>query len=722
MRSSADTAARRRGSTYDAATVEQRWQARWAAEGCFRASRRPDAEHFYNFDGGPFPNGPLHMGHVRTFTLGDVMARYQRMRGKAVLYCFEFDAFGLPNELAAEARGVSPADLTAANIQRMRDQMTRLGLSYDWNHVHTTSDPAYYRWTQWLFLRLHEAGLVYRGEAALNWCRSCHTTLAHIQVEDGTCWRCHNPVERRVMPQWYVALSRYSGRLAATLDDVEGLGGRVRNVLAGFLGETAGVEIDLALIDPPGETITAFVAPERGAVRADFVAMSPEHPLPRGSGREGSAMRGKRQRRDRAAGHGIDAWDTGLRATDPRSGATLPVLVADHVDAQFAHGATLGFPDHDPRDEAIAAALGIQPSAPADAATSDHGRPATHYRVHDWLVSRQRAWGTPIPFVHCGTCGVVPVAYDDLPVLLPDIPPGGARDGLAGIAGFAETACPSCGGPARRETDTLDCYLDVIWCFLACATRLDDGFSFAAEDFASWMPVDWFHNGLDSYFYMHLYRFIGHVLHDLGLLAEPEPFRNYAGHDVVTLAGRKMSKHHGNVVDPSAILDEVGADVLRVHVLWSANPNKGFDWSDDGVQRARALLSDIWSLMTAPLAPVDGFDLPVSKTARAIEAEQARTVRRATSFIERYQYAGALHEIHKFTQALKKAARNASGDDRAVTAAVSAARLVLVRLITPFAPHLAEEAWHGLGQSGLIADATWPECAPASSRSRYSAA
>ncbi len=703
----------------DVAAVERKWQERWREAGCFSAQETAAAERFFNFDGGPFPNGPLHMGHVRTFSLGDVMARYQRMRGKNVLYCFEFDAFGLPNELAAEAQGVSPAELTAGNIGRMREQMIRLGLSYDWDHVHTTSDPRYYRWTQWLFLKLNEAGLVYRAEAELNWCPSCRTTLAHIQVEDGRCWRCDCAVERRVLPQWYIALSRYSRRLHETLPKVPGFGSRVRNVLGGFLGATSGFEIDLPVADSDEGAITVFIATERLGEPASYVALARDHPLVKRSAvqadrssagdKAGTRATKRHQRSARRDDHHVAGSFTGLNAIDPRTGWRIPIYAADYVEATFAHGATLGFPTHDARDRDFAKDHAIPVLESDCAVDTTAARPETHYRVHDWLVSRQRAWGTPIPFVHCQQCSPLPLAVTKLPVLLPEIPAGGLRDGLAGLDDFVATTCPKCGGAARRETDTLDCYFDVIWCFLGCATLLDENFDFRPADFDAWVPVDWFHNGLDSYFYMHLYRFLGHVLHDIGILSEPEPFRSYFGHDVVTMHGPKMSKHHGNVVDPLKILETVGADVLRVHILWSANPNKSFEWSDEGLQRACALLADIRSLVDTE---VDIDDTPPSgqpsQPTLALARQIERGIRRATAFLNRYRYSGSLHEIHRLAQALKRAAQNDLTEDAPLAAAFARGRGCLLRLLAPFAPHVAEEAWEQLGQPGLIATACWP--------------
>lgn len=702
---------------YDAASVETKWQARWAAARCFKATAGKPGRKFFNFDGGPFPNGPLHMGHVRTFTLGDVMARYRRMRGDAVLYCFEFDAFGLPNELAANARGVTPEDLTRDNIATMRRQMLRLGLSYDWEHVVTTCDPTYYRWTQWLFLKLRERGLVYRTLAALNWCPSCQTTLAHMQVENGRCWRCETPVESRKLTQWFVALSRYSAALSESLDRAEGLSPRVRNVLRGFIGKTPGREVDFFIEGQPDTRLTGFLRSEWADAHPAFLAIAPDHPmlaevLPQG---QAGALRpmGQRRRAQLATEGLTEGFDTGVVAIDRDSGARLPVFVARYVDPAFATGIEIGCPTVDPRARQFAERHAIEP-APA-AGAPPQGRPATHYRVRDWLVSRQRAWGTPIPIVHCDRCGEVPVPEHALPVRLPRLEPDMPQGGLAALPGFAATACPCCGRPAERETDTLDCYFDVIWCFLACASGLRQDFEFRASDFADWMPVDWFHNGLDSLFYMHLYRFLGHVLHEAGILSEPEPIRSYVGHDAVLLDGRKMSKHHGNVVSPDDVIARVGADALRIQVLWAANPLRSVEWSQPSLQRAKRLLTDIWKLVDGQgellRAAVGRTPIGGPPESLPLDRASARAVRRVTEFIERYQYAGCLEQIRDLLRRLEREVETLKDSDAGFQRSFVEGIRTLVILLAPFAPHLAEELWERIGGEGLVASATWPTVA-----------
>lgn len=726
---------------YDPATLEPLWQRRWEEARCFESRGDCGRPQFFNFDGGPFPNGPLHMGHVRTFTLGDVMARYQRMRGRDVLYCLEFDAFGLPNELAARERGISPEQLTRANIERISGQMRRLGLSYDWRHVHVTCDPRYYRWTQWLFLRLYDAGLIYRAPALLNWCPQCETTLANMQVEDRRCWRCDGRVEQRPLTQWFVRLERYSEVLFESLSELEGWSDPVRHLLRGFIGPTRGVEIDFEVIGEPDRRLTAFVQADVGPERIAALAMDPEHPLlaellaerPRGRqeiDRFVAELRTipRRPKRRRDGGEEIDpvGADTGIRCRHPVTGAEIPVYAASFVDPHFATGVEIvdPSPGGDGRDREFAERYGlaVDDGERVAAWTEDRLRPALHFRVRDWLVSRQRSWGTPIPVVFCDGCGVVPVPPEALPVELPaDLfePADPNRGyGLANHPTFRDVPCPRCGRPARRETDTLDCYFDVIWCFLACATRLDDGFRFQPEDFHRWMPVDWFHNGMDSFFYAHLYRFLGRVLFDLGFLEEPEPMRRYHGHDAVLRDGKKMSKHHGNVVAPDRILETHGADTLRVHVLWSANPLKSVEWSDEHLERARRFLISVWELIV-PLADRvrDGFrgwELPTSKgPAGGLARFLRRTAERVTVFLEDYRYNACLEELNVLVKRMRSFAQQRLGEDRQPidpddAAVFAAAVRCTVLQLTPFAPHLGEELWRRIGGEGLAATAEWP--------------
>jgi leucyl-tRNA synthetase len=569
-------------SRYSFRVVESRWRAAWEKAGCFRAPDRPLGEKYFNYDSGPFPNGPLHMGHVRTYVLGDMTARYQRLLGKSVLYCTEMDSTGLPNEMAAIAEGTDPATFTDRCIDLMTGQLKALGISYDWDRVPNTSRPDYYRWTQWLFLKLLGLGLVERREAELNWCENCGTVLARIQCEGGRCWRCNQPTATRRLLQWFVKLSDHSHHLRRDLDRLEGWSKRARQLLGSFIGR-------------------------------------------------------------------------GLPGTEEGG-----------------------------------------------------------YRVHDWLVSRQRAWGTPIPMIHCGACGCVPVPDEDLPVLLPEDLDWTQGPGLlAACDEFVQVSCPRCGQAARRETDTLDCYFDDIWCFMACLVPLDR-FSFSREDLEHWMPVDRFHSGLDTFFYLHLHRFLGAVLCEEGILPSPEPLRSYLGHEMVLSGGRKMSKHLGNVVSPKRLLRKYGADALRVGILWAASPQRRLVWDQQVPARAVAFLDAIWklcSLCAEAVVVTDENGEAVSRAARALRGAADTAIGRVGGYIDEYRPNAAIQELFLLHRRIERFATPRIESRR--LSAVDARELHGVLLdyavaLSPFAPHLAEEIGSLLGEEPFVCLARWP--------------
>lgn len=562
---------------YDVPRIEGIWREAWRRARCFEAPERLSGPKFFNYDSGPFPNGPLHMGHVRTYVLGDVTARYQRLLGKSVLYSTEFDAFGLPNELAAQQAGESPEEYARACIALQRRQLERLGISYDWSRVTTTCEPAYYRWTQRLFLTLLARGLVERREAELDWCPGCETTLARMQVEDGRCWRCARAVEKRSMLQWFVLLSRYSAQLRAGLARLDGWSARAKALLEGFIGEGS-------------------------------------------------------------------------------------------------------------------------------------------FRVHDWLVSRQRSWGTPIPIVHCGSCGAVPVPLEELPVELPL----GGRVRLADCPAFVDTRCPRCGREARRETDTLDGYFDDVWCPLASlihdsgSGRMGLEAGFDREVLNAWMPVDRFHSGFDTFLYLHLHRFLGRVLHEEGLLDDPEMIRSYLGHDMVLAAGRKMSKHLGNAVSPEDLLQRHGSDALRVAMMWAAGPQRTLEWDEQRIERAARLLDDAYRLVQRCVAraPTHAAASPEpTRTAAALTEQAARAFERVGRFVDEYrpnaavqELAGLLGLIETFAHARLGSARLTPADARTLLETLAGFAIAL----SPFAPHLGEELWKLLERPPFASLARWP--------------
>ena len=568
------------GPGYDASAVESRWHVAWERAGCFRAPRRPTGPKYFNYDSGPFPNGPLHMGHVRTYVLGDATARYQRLLGKSVLYATEWDAFGLPNELAAYETGVAPRVHTDRCIAIMREQLRALGISYDWSRVRSTCDPGYMRGTQRLFLDLRAAGLVDQREAELPFCSSCVTTVARMQVDaQGRCWRCGTAVATRSLRQWCVVLSRHSDRLRDGLDNLREWSDSSKALLRGFIGSAAG-----------------------------------------------------------------------------------------------------------------------------------------SHRVHDWVISRQRSWGTPIPVVHCPTCGPVSLRAQDLPLLLPDdLDWTGGPHPLASHPSFADASCPECGAAGRRETDTLDCFFDDVWCFLASLVRPNQGLEDGRDSLAAWLPVDRFHAGLDTFFYLHLHRFLGIVLHERGIVSDPELIRSYVGHEMVLARGRKMSKHLGNAVSPEAILRTHGADALRVGMLWAAGPQRGVEWRADTVDKARHLLAGVHELYArcAPIchAVAAESSADASRAARDLANRAAETFARVGGFIEEYRMNAAIEEWAGLARAIRTFAEHRIASRRLVPADAATLRTVLTDAavaLSPFAPHLSEECRSMLGDAPFSATARWP--------------
>jgi leucyl-tRNA synthetase len=524
-------------------SVEARWRDAWRAADQHRAPDSPIGSKFYNFDSGPFPNGPLHLGHVRTYVLGDVTARYQRLRGKSVLYATEWDAFGLPNEQGALAAGATPHQYTADNIRAMRSTLERLGISYDWSRVHATCDPAYYRWTQWLFLAMFRAGLVYCRKQPVAWCSTCDTSLSSMQVVDGRCWRCGDLIEQRVQPQWYIAISRFDERLQSGVNDLSEWSGTARKL----------------------------------------------------------ALRG------------------------------LP--------------------------------------SPGDNTLSD---------AADWPVSRPRAWGAPLPLISCPRCGFVPA--ERLPVRLPEsLDWRLGSKALSACESFRRVRCPSCGSAAERVTDTLDCFFDDCWSYLACVATFNEADDFPGAALAPWLPVDKFHSGYDTFAYLNLYRLIGLFAHDLLKLPTQEPFTSYTGHNVVLAGGKKMSKSLGNAVAADVLMDRVGADVLRLAVLWAAGPERAVDASHLDWRRAQSFHAEALALCGDALSPKP-FSSTVAEEGRADRYRAAW--QRVGRFIEEYRPHAAIEELSYVLKDLRGRAWEQT--PRRSIAGFAAA-------LSPLAPFLAAE-------------------------------
>jgi leucyl-tRNA synthetase len=740
-----------RANSYDPQAVEARRQAAWRERDAFRTPPLRDRSHLYIKPSAPFTSGNVHIGHVRSYSIGDAYARYRRARGDDVLFAFGFDAFGLPAELAAIAGGFPPSEWVARSAQNMTAQLNRLGFSFDWERAFFSSDPVMYRWSQWLFLVLLDAGLVYRATGTVDWCDTCQTTLATIQVEDGLCWRCHQRVRLIEQPQWFLRISAYVRENDERLGELENWD---ENSLASqrfVLGRVDGVELDLRVDGAPeGGALTVFT-PHRDAVTlARFVLLSPRHPdVERFADRENVRERleqlraGGLERSSRDA-EAIPLVDTGRTLPAPAGADRLPVLISPVVDGRFGATAVLGIPERDRTDAVIAQRVGI--AEPGDAAAAEspgvQARAAVRYRADDFSVSRQRSWGTPIPIVYCERCDTVPLPAEELPVLLPlDITPTGTGNPLAELDDFVNTTCPRCGGPARRETDTLDCHFDALWLWLpACVPPEARGESLesimALPELRHWLPCERVVAGSDSGNFVYDQRTVTKALRDIGPLAflgDGEPFAGCTFHEMVISDGRKMSKHLGNVVDPDELVARFGADTLRLAVLYAAGPQRTLNWSDSAVLRCHRFLTQVWDYAVAhihararlagePVAdeldgaqPRDGRAQTTKDTTEHLRVRLSKwcqaAVDRVSEDMDGLEMHSAVRNVMRLFDRIKdfeKRVRARTGElGAADRAALLDALGLLCRLLAPMAPHIAEELWIELGNDAAV-QTPWP--------------
>jgi leucyl-tRNA synthetase len=715
---------------YDAGRIEAARQARWAARDAF-ATPSPEAAQgaVYVKPSSPFTSGNLHMGHVRDYAIGDAYARFRRARGDAVLFGFGFDAFGLPAEMAAIDRGVSPADWVERCGERMLAQMKRLGLSFDYDRVFYSSDEAQYRWSQWLFVTLLEAGLICRDDATVDWCDTCQTTLAALQVEDGRCWRCHNRVRLVRRPTWFLRVSPYleeNDRNLAGLGSWDELSLKTQRHI---LGRSDGVELELR---GPGDRPLTVFTPHADAIgEARFVLLSPRHPEVelwagaiedqldevRSGGWERSA-------RDAAA---VPVLDTGVSATAP-NGAALPVFVSPFVDARYGPTAALGIPAVDEADEAIGARMRRASEAPLGDAPDLDPVATSRYRAYDFSISRQRYWGTPIPVVHCGECGAVPVPVEDLPVRLPrDVKPSGEGNPLAERPDFLEAPCPTCGGAARREADTLDCHFDALWLWVPAAVPPAERAErmFTHPDLRRWLPAERLVAGNDSGGFVFDQRVVTKALRDIGpfsFIADGEPFAGCLFHEMVIADGRKMSKHLGNVVDPDGLVAEHGADTVRLAVLYAAGPAKALNWTDGALRFASRFLRGLWeythdSLAAAEEAPADTEAAADTAFIRERLGKWCENgLERITADLEQLQMHKAVRNVTRLLERIrdyeKRIVQRRGGLDREDYRALLEALALLARALAPFAPHIAEQLLIALGvDDGDDLPGSWPSAA-----------
>lgn len=723
---------------YDPQAIEAGRQKIWQERGDFEAPRPADGqERVYVKPSSPFTSGNLHMGHVRDYSIGDAYARFRRGRGDAVLFGFGFDAFGLPAELAAIERQEPPADWVAECGERMLGQMRRLGFSFDYDRVFYSSDEGQYRWSQWLFVTLLAHDLIYRADATVDWCDTCQTTLASIQVEDGRCWRCHNEVRLIRRPTWFLRITPY---LEENDRNTERLveGGKWDELSLAtqryILGRSEGVELDLGEGD---RGLTVFTPHRRHAGLARFVLLSPRHPQVDAWVTEEAArveleqMRSGGWERSARDARSVPLVDTGASIAGP-GGEELPVVVSPLVDARFGPTAALGIPAVDEADRDLAARLerveaperdedaGEAPAAPVEGA-----REATRYRANDFSISRQRSWGTPIPVILCEQCGPVPVPEEDLPVVLPrDLRPTGEGNPLAERPDFVDVDCPRCGAAAKRETDTLDCHFDALWLWVPAAVPPEGRAEqmFTHPELREWLPSERLVAGNDSGGFVFDQRVVTKALRDIGpfaFMAEGEPFAGCLFHEMVIADGRKMSKHLGNVVNPDELVSEHGADTVRLAVLYAAGPAKTLNWSDGAVRFAGRFLRSLWNYTHERAAALEGLD---HDPEAAADTEHMRDrlrkwcengLSRITEDTAQLQMHKSIRNITRLFERIqdfeKRVLKRRGRLDRADAEAQLAALVLLARTLVPFAPHVAEELLVAAGvEDSAAALEAWP--------------
>ncbi len=749
---------------YDFEQVEQKWRERWERDGTYAAPRVPAGNKYYVLEMLPYPSGDLHVGHAKNYTLGDSVARMMRMLGYDVLHPMGWDAFGLPAENAAIARGIDPETWTRSNIANMRRQVRLIGTSYDWSREITTCDPEYYRWNQWLFLRLFERGLAYKREAPVNWCPHDRTVLANEQVVDGRCWRCDSFVERRNLAQWFLKITAYADRLLADLDRLEEWPERTRTMQRNWIGRSEGVELSFAIADTDAR-VDVFTTRADTLYGATFVAIAPEHPaipvlkttisknhaLQIDAFAESLRSKSELERTSLMEKTGLF---TGAYAVNPLSHERVPIWVTNYVLAEYGTGAVMGVPAHDERDFDFARTHGLPIAqvivphgfsgepAPLPQAFLDDGRLIAsddfsgmssarareaiaqrlaalgagrvdvNYRLRDWLISRQRYWGTPIPIVSCDACGEVAVPDDALPVLLPpNAPITGEGSPLARMPEFANTSCPRCSGPARRDTDTMDTFFESSWYYLRYLSPHDTSAPWGRKEAAGWMNVDQYIGGAEHAVMHLLYaRFFYKFFHDRGWVSgADEPFRRLFHQGFVLHEGEKMSKSRGNVVGIDETARRYGVDAMRLFLLYVTPPEDTSDWTDEGITGRVRFLNRLWRLSRPERSErdmqttaKDDWRVPPPASSPAEKAlvravhVAAKSARDETTS-RRFHYNATIAKLDELLNALS-AVRLKMPQSPALAYAAHA----LPVLVAPFAPHVAEELWERMGHATSV--------------------
>jgi leucyl-tRNA synthetase len=765
---------------YRPQALDRKWQERWTTARAFEVTEDPSRPKYYCLEMFAYPSGHAHVGHVRNYIIGDVMARTKRLRGYNVLHPFGWDAFGLPAENAAIKSGIHPETSTLANIAHMKGQLQRLGFSYAWEREFATCEPGYYKWNQWLFIKMYERGLAYRRRSSVNWCEKDQTVLANEQVVDGGCWRCGTPVTTRDLEQWFFKITHYADDLLKGTNELGQWPDKVLTMQRNWIGRSEGTRVRFPVLAGEdsaavSDTIEVFTTRVDTIFGATCVLLAPEHELveklatfstdPEAFRRRVTAFR-TQDRTARLAGD-IDkeGFFTHRYALNPFTRERVPIWIANFVLGEYGTGAVMAVPAHDQRDFEFATKydlpikvvvhpdpeLGRVPKK-LDAAFEDYGRLAdsgeftgltsemaltrmgewleregigqrtVQFRLKDWGISRQRYWGTPIPMIYCPACGIVPVPYDQLPVELPKVTnfTGRGDSPLAQVPEFVNVACPKCGGQARRETDTMDTFVDSSWYFYRFCDPRNDTLPFDPAKAKYWMPVDFYSGGVEHAILHLIYsRFFARVFRDLGMVDHDEPFRHLLTQGMVLKEGAVMSKSKGNVVDPDDMLQKFGADALRLYVMFVAPPEKEVEWTDAGLEGSWRFLARIWRFVdqwcdqiknAAPMARVDAGRLDAAE--KKLRRKTHDTIRRVTIDVEQRIHLNTavsalmelVNDLYAFGDALQKSTAPRPESRAVLREAVDA----LIVMMSPFAPHTAEELWEMTDHAGGIAQTAWP--------------
>ncbi len=800
---------------FDPKLIEKKWQTYWDRKGLLKVDEDPKREKYYLLEMFPYPSGKIHMGHVRNYTIGDVVARYKRMRGFNVLHPMGWDAFGMPAENAAIDNNTHPAKWTYANIDNMRTQLRSMGFSYDWDREIATCRPDYYRWEQWLFIKMYEKGMVYRKEALVNWCEHCQTVLANEQVESGMCWRCSKTVRQKKLQQWFFRITDYAQDLLNYCDKLPGWPEKVITMQKNWIGKSTGAEIRFPVQNPPENVqneIPVFTTRPDTIFGATFMVLAPEHPMvlemSKGTDQESVVLDFVEHMatQDRSA-KALESYEKegvfiGAYCTNPLSKRTMPIYTANFALMEYGTGAVMSVPAHDQRDFEFAKKYGldiivvvrpedddIDPKTMKEAYTGEGtmvnspdfngihnknamdkiaaslkqrgiGQKTVSYRLRDWGISRQRYWGTPIPMVHCKDCGVVPVSEKDLPVILPENANllEGGKSPLPSLESFIRTSCPACGkSDARRETDTMDTFVESSWYFERyCSPHCHDAI-FDRDSVDYWMPVDQYIGGVEHAILHLLYsRYYTRVLHEMGFIKFKEPFtrlltqgmvcketvscpeHGYLFPEEVKMSGdsykcgkcgnlvtigrvEKMSKSKKNVIDPKVLLEKYGADTTRLFCLFAAPPERDLEWSEQGVEGGFRFLNRVWRFAKACMDEIkdvrafDGNPQDLDEELKLIFKKTHETIRRVTDDIEeRFHFNTAISAVMELVNSLyaMEAEREPNGRaDVNHPARVSVLRFAvdtIAVLLSPIVPHLSEELWESLGNKTSVLFASWP--------------